>query len=96
MKKEWEVYTSYKNYDKIFTQSLVKALNKIECNETLNDVVISIVEGKVLVGYSYSDEAMIIPMNKEYETNHLEIKKENYLSLIEINKSLLDNSNFTK
>ena len=96
LKKEWEVYSSHKNYTRIFNSSMVKALNKINCNSTLNDLVISIVEDKVLVGFSYSDEAMIIPMNKDFETNHLEIKKENFEFLKEVNKSLLENSEFKK
>ena len=96
LKKDWEVYSSSKNYSKIFNSAMTKTLNKISCNNTLNDVVISISEDKVLVGFSYSDEAMIIPMNREYETKHLEIKRENFESFKEINKILLDNSEFKK
>ena len=96
LKREWEVYSSHKNYSRIFNSSMLKALNRISCNSTLNDLVISIVEDKVLVGFSYSDEAMIIPMNKDFETNHLEIKKENFEFLKEVNKSLLENSEFKK
>lgn len=96
LKKEWEVYTSHKNYNRIFNSNMLKALNRINCNSTLNDLVISIVEDKVLIGFSYSDEAMIIPMNKDFETDHLEIKKENFEFLKEVNKSLLENSEFKK
>lgn len=96
LKKEWEVYSSHKNYQKIFNSNMLKILNKISCNNTLNDLVISIVEDKVLIGFSYSDEAMIIPMNKDFEINHLEVKKENFVFLMELNKVLLENSEFKK
>ena len=96
LKKEWQVYTSCKDYEKIFNSSLIKALNKLECNETLNDIVISIADGTVLVGYSYSDEAMVIPMNTTYETKQFEEKVDNYKVFKDINKALIDNNNFIK
>ena len=96
LKKDWEIYTSHKGYERIFTSDFVKALNKIECNDTVNDVVISIVEDKVLIGFSYCDEAMIIPMNRDFETKHLEVKKVNYNQFKAINKALIDNTNFKK
>ena len=96
LKNEWEVYTSHKNYQKIFSDSFVKALNKLECDNVLNDIVISVVKDKVLVGFSYSDEAMVIPMHNEYETKHIEHKVEDFKTLKLINKALIDNSNFKK
>ncbi|MBE6142543.1 MAG: hypothetical protein E7177_00955 [Erysipelotrichaceae bacterium] len=96
LKKEWQVYTSHKGYEKIFTSGLIKALNKLECNDVMNDVVISIADGVVIVGFSYSDEAMVIPMRNEYETKHLELKEENYKVFKMINKALIENDNFVK
>ena len=96
LKKEWEVYTSHKEYNKIFSADLIKALNKLECDDTLNDIVISIVAGHILIGLSYCDEAMIIPMRNEYETKHFEHKVNDFEIVKLINKALIDNSNIIK
>lgn len=96
LKKEWEVYTSHKNYNKIFTESFVKALNKFETDKVLNDIVISIVDGHILVGLSYCDEAMVIPMHNEYDTKFVEHKVEDFKIVKLINKSLIENSDIIK
>lgn len=96
LKNDWEVYTSHKEYQKIFSEDLLKVLNKMKTDETLNDIVISIVSDKVLVGFSYSDEAMVIPMNKDFEVNCLDHMYKDIDNLLEINQSLIENSNFAK
>ena len=62
----------------------------------MNDVIISIADGVVIVVFSYSDEAMVIPIRNEYETKHLELKEENYKVFKMINKALIENDNFVK
>lgn len=96
LKEKWEVYTSHKNYQKIFTDSVIKALNKIDCDDTLNDVVISIVPGHVLIGLSYCDAAMVIPMQNDYETTYFEHKVEDFEKVKLLNKALIENENIKK
>ena len=57
---------------------------------------ITIDANRVSFGFSYSDEAMVIPMRNEYETKHLELKEENYKVFKMINKALIENDNFVK
>lgn len=96
LKGDYEVYTSYKNYKSIFNKDVVKALNRFSTDETLNDLVISIVEGRVLIGLSYSDEAMVIPMNKDYEIDCLSHMEKELDIVKELNKALINNTYFTK
>lgn len=96
LKPEWEVYSSYNDYEKLFDSKLIKVLNKISCDEIVNDIVISFVNDKVIIGFSYCDEAMIIPMNNEFETKYFEHKVDDFKQVIEINKVLMSNSQFKK
>ncbi len=64
----WSVYASDDSLAKVFTPKLVKELNGLSCDSILNDVLISFNEGQLLIGLSYSDDLMVIPLEKEFDS----------------------------
>ncbi len=66
LSSSWEVYASNESLKQVFTSSLVKALNAFSCDNLLNDVLISFNEGSLLIGLSYSDDLMVIPLEKDF------------------------------
>lgn len=59
------VYSSDKNFKKIFSEKLLKEISNIEINENLYDMTISLSGDLVTVALSYADEIMVIPSTKE-------------------------------
>lgn len=66
LSSSWEVYASNESLKQVFTSSVVKVLNAFSCDNLLNDVLISFNEGSLLIGLSYSDDLMVIPLEKDF------------------------------
>lgn len=69
LSNDWNVYASNDSLKKVFTSKVVRALNDLSCDNLLNDVLISFNEGQLLIGLSYSDDLMVIPLEKEFNSN---------------------------
>jgi hypothetical protein len=69
LSNDWNVYVSNDSLKKVFTSKVVRALNDLSCDNLLNDVLISFNEGQLLIGLSYSDDLMVIPLEKEFNSN---------------------------
>ncbi len=69
LSSDWCVYASDDSLKKVFTTRVVRALNDLYCDNLLNDVLISFNEGQLLIGLSYSDDLMVIPLEKDFEVN---------------------------
>jgi len=88
---QWKVYSSNDNYKKIFSKPLISALNHISTDEMMNDVIISITNDKFLVGLSYSDKMMIIPLNDSFDASGIEHYKNDIEKVIEVAKAINKN-----
>lgn len=88
LSSSWEVYASNEDLKKVFTSSVVKALNAFSCDNILNDVLISFNEGSLLIGLSYSDDLMVIPLEKEFVGTSFTHFKEDMKLVADFYKSL--------
>jgi len=59
------VYSSDKNFAKIFPEALLKKIADVEINENLYDMTISLNGNLVTIALSYADDIMVIPSIKE-------------------------------
>ncbi len=59
------VYSSDKNFAKIFPEALLKKIADVEINENLYDMTISLSGDLVTIALSYADDIMVIPSTKE-------------------------------
>lgn len=92
LSKDWKIYTSSNGYNKLFTSEVIKALNEIKTDELLNDIIITFQKDMVYVGFSYSDELMVIPMYTEYSVSPLNHYKNDVNLIIKLNEAFMKNS----
>jgi hypothetical protein len=93
---KWKVYSSCSGCNSIFNHQLVTALNQFNCDEMLNDIIISIESEQILIGLSYSDSYMIIPMEKEFDANGISHYKNDLMIVGKIEQALSENNYFTR
>ena len=71
------VYSNYKDWNKVLTGPVMKALEAIKTDKILVDVAFSIGKGKVFVMLGYDDPLMVLPLQQEFDYKPTEIYKGN-------------------
>ena len=71
------VYSNYKDWNKVLTGPVMKALEAVKTDKILVDVAFSIGKGKVFVMLGYDDPLMVLPLQQEFDYKPTEIYKEN-------------------
>lgn len=93
---EWKVFSSNKNYDKIFTKDIVDSLNAFKTNDIMNDLIISFQKERVMVALSYADSLMIIPLESEFKMDGIEQYKKDIEKVTAFAKALNKNKYIKK
>ena len=94
LKKDWKVYSSLSNTDKYFTKAICDSLNELSTDEVLNDIVISIQENRVMVGLSYTDDLMIIPLEADFKIDGVEHYRLDMEKVARFTKAIKSNKNY--
>ena len=71
------VYSNYKDWSKVLSGPVMKAIEAIKTDKILVDVAFSISKGKVFVMLGYDDPLMVLPLQQEFDYKPTEIYKEN-------------------
>lgn len=70
--KKMVVYSNYKDYNKVLTGEVRKALEAIKTETVLVDVAISIYKGKVFIMMGYDDPLMVLPLQTTFNSKPTE------------------------
>ena len=69
------IYSEYKDWKKVLTGPVMKALEAIKTGKLLVDVAVSIHHGKVFVMMGYDDPLMVLPLQTEFNSKPTESYK---------------------
>lgn len=82
------IYTNGKDWKKVITGSVTKALNAIKTEKILVDVAISLYEGKAYIMMGYDDPLMVLPMQNEFDSKPTEKYKRDIKAVCELLEAL--------
>ena len=82
--KKYVVYSNDNEYKKILTDKVLRTLNKFKVDGKLIDVILSIRDGRVVLGIDYADDYMNIPVDSEVDIKIFKRMKSDFLIVREI------------
>ena len=82
------VYSNYKDWKKVLTGPVTKALETIKTDDILVDVAFSIGKGKTFVMLGYDDPLMVLPLQKPFDYKPTEIYKNNMAVVCKVIEAL--------
>ena len=82
------VYSNYKDWKKVLTSGVMKALESIKTDKILVDVAISIANEKVFVMMGYDDPLMVLPLQNEFDYKPTEIYKKDIFAVSKLIEAL--------
>ena len=82
------VYSNYKDWKKVLTGPVLKALEAVKTEKILVDVAFSIGKGKVFVMLGYDDPLMVLPLQQEFDYKPTEVYKGNMAVVCKVIEAL--------
>ena len=96
LSEEWKVYSSNDNYEKIFTEKVIDALNSLSVDELLNDIIVSFQKERIMVALSYADSLMVIPLENDFNIDGVDHYKKDVEKVVELVKAIKSNKYIIK
>jgi len=82
------VYSNYKDWKKVLSGGVMKAIEAIKTDKILVDVAFAIQKGKLFVMLGYDDPLMILPLQQEFDYKPTEIYKANMAVVCKVVEAL--------
>ena len=82
------IYSENKDWKKVITGPVQKALEAIKTNDILVDVAISIYEGKVFIMMGYDDPLMVLPLQTEFDYKPTASYKKDMAEIVKLIEAL--------
>ena len=82
------VYSEYKDWKKVLTGPVMKALAAIKTDKILVDVAISIKDGRAFIMLGYDDPLMVLPLQTEFNSKPTESYKKDMAKVCELVEAL--------
>lgn len=78
------VYSNYKDWKKVLTGPVMKAIEGIKVNKILVDLAVAIYNEKVYVMMGYDDPLMVLPLQNEFDAKPTEIYKKDMAAVVKV------------
>ena len=82
------VYSEYKDWKKVLSGPVMKAIEAIKVDKILVDVAISIYSEKVYIMMGYDDPLMVLPLQTEFDPRPTELYKKNMVVVAKLVEAL--------
>ena len=96
LKEEYLVFSSFENPSSMLPKKAIEILNKIKIDSVVEDVIISINENGVFIGYSLTSKYMAIPYSEEIDNVFIDHYKEDIFLISNFASILSTNKNYNK
>lgn len=96
LKDEYLVFSSFENPSSMLPKKAIELLNRIKLDNVIEEVIISINENGVFVGYSLTSKYMAIPYKEEIEASFIDHYKEDIFFISNFASILSSNKNYNK
>ena len=82
------IRSEYKDWKKVLSAPVMKAIEAIKTNKILVDLAISIYEEKVFIMMGYDDPLMVLPLQSEFDSKPTELYKKDILAVSKLVEAL--------
>jgi hypothetical protein len=81
---DYVLYSNDPNCNKIFSQKLIKELEKFKVENPLIDIIFSVKDNLISLGIDYVDEFLNIPVDKDFSIRYTQVSKQDFKKVVNV------------